>query len=442
MMQISKRLKKISPELVEYREFATRLARGEKLYFDMQNGKLGAAGSPGSKRLYHPNIGLYYGSGSSHSWTWYVKLLDILNLCNIKFIDDGDFVDSKIDSLDVLLMPGGDTFGMAEALGESGARTMLRFVSGGGLYIGSCAGAYLPLNSSKDPLFHFNFVPVKIKNLAKFLPPALQMPTKASTAYGCQFIYHPVREEVVLKPTGTPPFYNRDEVVVPLYGGPSLIPSDGAEPLAYYSGFTEKTLFLMEHALAKETLFDFLAALRYRIGEGSLYLFAPHFEHPFYPRANRIMADTIWYGMRPHQNNNGKNDSIPKVEKDPLLVKELKRQVSNARIHAMGLENKSVSWLIGHKYYEPEKIMAFIAIIWDRLPFMANIDWLIKDNHLEECVGLTKNLIGQMKNIRKGLEASEDTTEFAAKLFVDLKALNAAFLKDYFRMRQAKIIEK
>ncbi|THF86036.1 hypothetical protein E7T09_12380 [Deinococcus sp. KSM4-11] len=50
---------------------------------------------------------------------------------------------------DVLVMPGGGLLGMGgllAPLGEEGSRMIRDWVAGGGMYIGSCAGAYLPAN--------------------------------------------------------------------------------------------------------------------------------------------------------------------------------------------------------------------------------------------------------------------------------------------------------
>ena len=71
---------------------------------------------------------------------------------DIQFIDDCDITREALDRTTVLLISGGDTFAIAEALGQPGAQQLKSFFERGSLYIGRCAGAYLPLNSSLAPL--------------------------------------------------------------------------------------------------------------------------------------------------------------------------------------------------------------------------------------------------------------------------------------------------
>ena len=129
-----------------------------------------------------------------------------------------------------------------------------RTVEKGGLYIGSCAGAYLPLNSSLHPLNLFNFASVKICNLSKTLPEPLTLPEKFSTSYGCKYVFHPVREDVKIRLTDSSFHSQYKECIAPLYGGPSFLSSDDVHTVACYTGFTERTLFLTDPQLAYDTL--------------------------------------------------------------------------------------------------------------------------------------------------------------------------------------------
>src|SRR3990170_3434656 len=96
------------------------------------------------------NIGIYCGDGASHSWLWFAGLADRVNLRGIKILDEHDVLDGALNNLQSLFISGGDTFGIAKALGEKGANEIETFVKNGGKYIGACAGAYLPLHSSKE----------------------------------------------------------------------------------------------------------------------------------------------------------------------------------------------------------------------------------------------------------------------------------------------------
>jgi hypothetical protein len=156
----------------------------------------------GERKHYpYPAIGIYNGHGASHSWLWFVEILDSMGFWDIHFINDRDITGGALDPLNVLLISGGDTFAIAEALGNVGAEQLKSFLERGGLYIGSCAGAYLPLNSSLSPLNLFNLASVKISNLTKNLPEPLALPEKFCTAYGCSYVFHPVREAVTISRT-------------------------------------------------------------------------------------------------------------------------------------------------------------------------------------------------------------------------------------------------
>ena len=240
-------------------------------------------------------IGIYTGMGTSHSWLWFVDIFERFGLLELRFLTEKDIHEQALDNVDVLAVSGGDTFAVAEGMGKKGAEELERFIRSGGLYIGSCAGAYLPLISSKQHLNLFNFVPVKIGNLTKILPKAKRIPEKFCTPYGCSFVFHPVREEVRVKLNGFEPFdRGAGSVLAPLYGGPSLLVNGGSsEVLAFYEDFTDKTVFLADREIASNTMIGKAAVVREKMGEGHLYLFGPHFEHPSYPVANQLMADVI-----------------------------------------------------------------------------------------------------------------------------------------------------
>ena len=136
-------------------------------------------------------------------------------------------------------------------------------------------------------IHYFNFVQARIVNLTRCLPSAKQRPEKYCTPYGCRYVYHPVREEVLIS-------FCADRIVAaPLYGGPAMHPSDDIEVLGTYAGFTDRSEFLIEESIATETLDGNVAAACKRYGQGVMYLFGPHFEHPDYPEANQIIYDCL-----------------------------------------------------------------------------------------------------------------------------------------------------
>ena len=244
-------------------------------------------------RTEQPSIAVYTGEGASHSWTWFADIFERRHISMVAFLDEADIVSGALDSVDVLFVSGGDTFAIAAALGSQGAQALERFIKRGGMYIGACAGAYLLLKSSLEPLHYFNFVEAKIANLTRCLPPALQRPEKYCTAYGCRYVYHPVRGEVMLHYGADSEPQTAQLLSAPLYGGSAMLASDDIEVLGTYAGFSAQTEFLVEESIARETLVGNVAAARKLYGRGVIYLFGPHFEHPDFPEANQIIFDCI-----------------------------------------------------------------------------------------------------------------------------------------------------
>ncbi len=414
-----------------------RLGRGELLSLsDIFGRRIPRKAYPESRPLKLPRIGVYAGGGTSHSWLWFIDIFDRLGFHDISILNQADVLAGRLDTLDVLAVSGGDTMAIAEALGPKGARRLASFLEGGGVYLGSCAGAYLVMNSSKPHLCHFNFAAVKITNLSKNLPACRGMGHKFSMAYGCEYIFHPVREAVGLRLCGNLPFTGEPSFRAPLYGGPGMRVSQGAQVLARYVGFTAKTQFLVEEALARDTLIDTAAAARVPMGDGCMYLFGPHFEHPHYPRANHLVADAVYWDL------GGKSavktfpavvKTLSKTETKALLL-TLKRELSNSRIVATGLEMAPVMWLIGAKVYEPEKIRVFLEAMWRRLKPLEKRGRIIADpgvpdslaTHALETTALLRRLKGE-------IDKQIDTRRLAAKLFHLLHDFATAFLELYFR---------
>ncbi|MGD8563610.1 MAG: hypothetical protein PVG03_13780 [Desulfarculaceae bacterium] len=389
-----------------------------------------------ARELYYPRLGIYMGGGSSHSWLWFVEVLERLGFCDLCFVDEARIASGGLEGLDVLAISGGDTFAMAAALGPQGAKALKKFISSGGLYLGSCAGAYLPLRSSKEPLNLFNLVPARITNLTRVLPKARELPEKFCTAYGCEYVFHPVREEVRLESGVQMPFAGAREFGAPLYGGPGLIESDPKQVLARYCGFSEKTRFLVDRKLAARTLIGKAAVLRANLGKGKLYLFGPHFEHPGFKEANRLLADAIYWDLPLSKRGAepGRTWSRFLREKPARdFLRALKREISNCRIVAVGLEDHPARWLIGKKVYEPAKLRVYLEAVWSRLRAWERLEMAAApkdDGHA--LADLWQDISGRLRLLKQGLDAGSDTLDLATGLFRDLNQGAAAFLGLYF----------
>jgi len=386
-------------------------------------------------------VGVYVGEGASHSWTWFVDLMEKYSYGRLRLIEEDDF--SRLaPEQDVLLVSGGDTFSVARALEPQGARALEAFLNRGGLYIGSCAGAYLPLNSSKAPLNTFNFVKCRINNLTRDLPPVHQMPLKFSTRYGCDYIYHPVREDVLVRMGEGFPIWGGREVSVPLYGGPPLNLSEDIVPRAVYTGFTERTRFLTEREIAERVYLGKVAACEKSFGRGRMVLLGPHFEHPWFPEGNDIIHQWIEWHVHPERPavNTGMNKKPGKKKRRvrngvlaSQIQKDFKREISNMRIRADAMTRRSVHWQIGAKVYEPEKILHFVDAIWKRIEGARSPSSGTLPKDLQEVlVEQAAECNGLLKSLGSKIDAMEDSEELAGEMFTSLKALVVGFLGVYF----------
>jgi len=392
-------------------------------------------------------IGIYTGSGASHSWLWFVQILDRMGFYNIHFVDEKDILSNALEPLNVLLMSGGDTFAIAEGLGAEGSDKLRSFINRGGLYIGTCAGAYLPLRSSMEFLNQFNFIDVKISNISRRLSESERhlFQKVACSSYGCDFVYHVAREDVLLEMVNGFQPDGKKEMTAPLYGGPSMLPSEDIEPIATYKGFTKKTKFLVKEKLAEKTLIGNIAVAKKSMGKGDLYIFGPHFEHPHYPSCNLFLAEIICKKQNGKPVNSKKDlseDPQKRIHGDALkeILKDLKRELSNSRIIASGMNDFTVQWLIGNKYYEPEKISVFINTVWDKLKVLGSMpDLEVDRTPLLRCVEISKGITEELKMIKSQIKEQGDVTPLASKLFFNLKTLSSRFFTLYFKVKRDRV---
>ena len=416
-----------------YASINQKLARGAEILYGDEEASLLPPARPRPLRV--PRIGLYAGSGTSHSWLWFVDLFDRMFFHDVVFLDEDMVKNGVLKNLDVFAMSGGDTIRIAEGLGAEGAYELERFIGEGGLYVGSCAGAYLPLKSSKQHLDRFNFVDIKIANISKTAPTVKQLGRKATTAYGCDYVYHPVREEVRLRSTEKGPFSGVGSFLAPLYGGPSMVTGNASEIMAQYDAFTKKTLFLVDETLAEKTLIGNVAAVRSELGNGVLYLFGPHFEHPHFPIANHLVANAIFWDMKKSSvgGTSGMSEIVLDGAAKRKLVRDIKREISNARIVSVGLEAASVRWTIGCKIYEPEKIRVFLEAIWKRLGRLEQSPRIqISNQTLEEMTPSACEVTRILREVKSRIDDRLETQGIAPHLFDSLRRLTMFCLQTYF----------
>ena len=390
---------------------------------------------------YKDPVGIYTGQGASHSWIWFVDTLEKNGVMNIVFLDENTVKNGSLNGISTFVMGGGDAFAMAEGLDQEGAEAIKRFIYAGGTYIGSCAGAYLVMDMDEPPLHLFSVSKAKVLNIVYELPTCKTLPEKLYTTYGQRYVLHPVRETVKLSLKEVDGISHEGELLAPLYGGPPIELPPDAEEIARYLEFVPESLYLIDEQLARDMILGRVAAFRQAIGLGWIYLFGPHVEHPLYPEANQLLVKAMTVGagnsvkkaaMRTRQAKVG-------VQYRHLLY-EFKGHVSDARLVAYGMEMLPLVWTIGHKTYDPIKIIVFLDAIWRRQRLLekgvGEDDFL----RLVAATELAAEAVELVRHIKRKADNKLDSTEEAARLFPLLKKLTTTFLEIYFNVKSLNTV--
>ena len=352
-----------------------------------------------------PNVLVYTGLGSSHSWLWFADSMENLGLLDLRF-GTADAFQRKIEA-DVVVLSGGDAFRMAEELGPKGFHALERFVRDGGTYLGICAGAYLPLHSRSFPQPKFDLVRARVANIAP-LEAAKMLPPKYFVKCGNRVVYQPLRGTVTISTSfGLLP--------APLYGGPCWLGSEDAQIIARYSSIARDASLIVPREQAEAAVVGKVAGLYKDLGKGKLILLGPHAEHPQYPDANRWLI-----GMLPDG-----HVKAPMVDQAGLVpLEKMKRALSNARVASMGLQG--AQWRIGSKVWEWEKVGLFLDAMWRRMPLLEKMHARAPERVSEE---LAKAL-NSMKRLRS--QEEEEASRTASEMFISLSDATSAFLGYYF----------
>lgn len=412
------------------------------------------AGASRTPTATYPGVAVYVGAGASHSWIWYADLLERIGLFDVSFIDESAIGRGGLEASDVLLIGGGDTYAMAGSLGGAGALAIEGFVRRGGLYYGSCAGAYLVLTGvDREPFSPFTLLDGSMLNVMRDPPPPRCLEHKYLAPYGDESVFHPVYGEVLIRPEtasrGFDCFEGRAAISAPLFGGPVLSAEKDTEVLASFSGLTARAAYPWPREDAERLVLGKAAVVTEAKGGGTVVASGPHLEHPLFPRANALVAEVLLRHCAKQgcegvsRAPRGPCPGIPSKrgatggsgERNARALLEIKRQLSNSRIVGFGLERIPVTWKIGLKVWEPEKIRMFLEVAWRRLGYLERdadrAPSELLDNLAEGYAGVTD----MVKSLRIKVESGEDSQADAFSLLNALKELTAGFLWLYFRLR-------
>ena len=293
-----------------------------------------------------PNVLVYAGRGSSHSWTWLADLFESNGIFDVRFLNSEEFVNDVARGSDVIIVSGGDGFSIALSLAGKGFSELKEFISHGGRYVGICAGAYLPLPSSIAPFSEFNLSSTKIENIDCKIEPLDNVPPRVAVKYGRCAIVHPVRGEIALE-------LGSRKLSAPIYGGPIFREPEEDEVLLRYREFTANTELQFGKRDAAEIVIGKPAAIRSRFGKGELLLLGPHLEHPRYSAANAEFLRLL--GLTPP----ARNKSRISRTNSPL-----ERSLADLKVAILGLENRS--FVVGKKLWDGSRYLELQAAIAKR----------------------------------------------------------------------------
>ncbi|HDP96368.1 MAG TPA: hypothetical protein ENN25_01570 [Euryarchaeota archaeon] len=359
-------------------------------------------------------IAVFTGPGASNSWVWLADFLENNGFYEARFHSDWESILDS-DRNDIVVIPGGDTFRIAQLFGKDGLETLKNRISEGTGYVGICAGAYLPLRSSVSPLSSFNLTDIRISNLTSNVPDDLIDPDRYTVPYGCSLVYHPVR--------GAVSFSGDVSLEAPLYGGPFMIPQNGSRVRLIFESLSSRSEPLIDRDRCEELISGKAGCIEYTFGEGRLLLLSPHLEHPEYPEANeyltRLLAD---FPIRSY------SEAGRPIGSRSVELPQLKRIVADLMARSSALDFHS--WKVGIKYWESEKMLFFVEAIRRRLKKLNRAELKFSEEFLTHL----KYAIQGLSSISRG----EDTPESVDNLVQHLSSGASVFLNQYFAHLEAE----
>lgn len=190
-------------------------------------------------------------------------------------VDGAAIRDGALERTDLLVMPGGLSNLEESRLGEAGCRAVRDFIERGGSYLGSCAGAYLLMQSRKRPN--------KILGLA----PYYDLHNKWGGEATVLSVWNEhARTFADIKPGRHSTRFN---------GGPVFVPSNCGLPEAKFTALATFGGNLHTYSSPKErhSMSEGASCVAGRFGRGRVWLFADHPE--YYPKDWYLVEGALRY---------------------------------------------------------------------------------------------------------------------------------------------------
>jgi hypothetical protein len=108
---------------------------------------------------------------------------------------------------------------------------------------------------------------------------------------------------------------------------------------------------------------------------------------------------------------------------------------------AFAMERSPIQWMIGNKWYEPEKIRVFLEAQWKRLKYLeSGGDVAIDLKDPNGMISVLKGITDILRKMKKRVDRGEATDQLAEDLFPNLKGVTSDFLAIYFSRKRMESI--
>ena len=306
-------------------------------------------------------VGVYGSGGSPYHYLGLTALWG----ADVRPVRAEDIHLGSLASLDVLIFPGGGfqaMGGMLEPLGTGGASQVRDWVASGGMYIGSCAGSFLPAEVNEaywqthEEARQLHMVKARLANSSDSIFEGLSSPgvgtIKARVANSAHWLAQGLPEQFEIVHYNGPLFTSGSACTVPF-----ALPEGVIKPVGVTENFTPAEAFM--GARLSETLFERCVAqgafnvLSSTYGQGKVVLFGSHPEFGFdilqlgWKEAVRLIANALKVQARQRKSGRQTSTLASSAEATRVLKESAQRLERSAALFAALLNHEASPWLKG-----------------------------------------------------------------------------------------------
>lgn len=251
-------------------------------------------------RVRSPLIGVYSGEGAGPSYTQdMVEALEKMGFRKISLLT-GPLTPGDLSSLDALVFGGGDSFRILSSMKHDETRLIRKFIESGGVYIGVCAGAMLPvkpvniLGAAYGLLEAWEELQVVECEILSDSVSEPQWPVFSSRRLGEVLRTYPVKGLVKSKivKKGLLTLGYRGEVAM-LQTGPLIKAVDSKQVFGVIESVSESVEYGMPCEKAVEKAQGASSIIMVEHGSGKIVLFTSHVESSETPAAHGLLGNAL-----------------------------------------------------------------------------------------------------------------------------------------------------